>query len=312
MTTYRIKDWDRNFEVSQSRKVAAMNWVAIPNKHDGKSYRRLMKLDRAGDIYTAWMLIVQVASKCPTRGVLADSDGPLTAEDLELKTGFSAECFELAFEALQTPGIAWVEAVGVDSQHATSGVVAKWEHATDTGQDMTGQNTTTTGHDSENASVVVDELIHEMTKAEFGGAARMVEKAMKSLGWSPLEIKAVFDWWCNHREAMGWKHGFLADVLKGRPGPPQTLMAVRATVVRSDPALEQAARDRERPRRLAAFGAAIDAMTRSERLSLLEGQPESVLRLASASEPSWKSSKITSDLMLEAIERQSSPRTNPG
>ena len=109
MITYRIKNWDEHFEVAQSRKCNNMSWVAISNKHDGKGYRRLLRHGNFAEIFTAWILIVQVASKQDKRGVLADLDGPLTAQDLSDCTGCPKEHFEKAFIELVKPSIGWLE-----------------------------------------------------------------------------------------------------------------------------------------------------------------------------------------------------------
>ncbi|MCX7418002.1 MAG: hypothetical protein NT013_00490 [Planctomycetia bacterium] len=121
-TTYRIRRWSEVFENSQSRQYQRLTWTPLPNKHDGKSFRRLISMADGPALYGAWVLLVQVASKCPQRGVLADQDGPLDAEDLSHKTGAPAELFAKAFEALTHPKIAWLEVVlpTVDQQHATS------------------------------------------------------------------------------------------------------------------------------------------------------------------------------------------------
>lgn len=47
----------------------------------------------------------------PVRGVLENSAGPLTAEDIALMTGFPERIFAAAFESLQKPGIQWILAV---------------------------------------------------------------------------------------------------------------------------------------------------------------------------------------------------------
>jgi hypothetical protein len=111
---YQIKDWDELFEIAQSRKCERMSWVAIPNKHDGKGYRRLTRHPRSCDIFAAWILILQVASKQDQRGLLVDNDGPLTAEDLADKTGYPEEIFKLAFDVLSNPKIAWLEKLNGD------------------------------------------------------------------------------------------------------------------------------------------------------------------------------------------------------
>jgi hypothetical protein len=113
---YSIRDWDDHFEVSQSRKNKHMRWVSIPTKHDGKSFRRLMLREDGTTIFCAWVLIVQVAAKCPRRGVLADEDGPLDSLDLHIKTGCSAAVFDAALKTLVSKEIGWM-------------LVDKWEDA---------------------------------------------------------------------------------------------------------------------------------------------------------------------------------------
>jgi hypothetical protein len=109
--TYRIKKWNENFEKSQGRRCAKMTWVAIPNKHDGKGFRRIARHASSTDLFAAWILIIEVASKMPTRGLLADEDGPLTAKDLADMTGFPESIFNLAFTVLTQHDIDWIEQV---------------------------------------------------------------------------------------------------------------------------------------------------------------------------------------------------------
>lgn len=127
-THYTIRNWDDLFENAQSRKCNQLRWVLVRNKHDGKSYRRLIQMPNGPALYAAWVLMLQVASKCPTRGVLADEDGPLDADDLAAKTGCPVELFAEAFEVLSSPRIGWLDsgepdpgrAVGACSQSAPS------------------------------------------------------------------------------------------------------------------------------------------------------------------------------------------------
>jgi hypothetical protein len=74
--TYRIRDWKQHFESYEQSRLKAkdgMRWVTITTKHDGKTFRRLSKIENGIAIYGAWVLIVAVAGKCPVRGVLADA-----------------------------------------------------------------------------------------------------------------------------------------------------------------------------------------------------------------------------------------------
>lgn len=133
---YAIRDWERCYTVSQNRKNdpdKPLPWVAMRTKHDGKGYRRVMRLPDSMALLGAWMLIVEVAAKCPTHGILADGDGPLTAIDLADKTGGDESTFERALQVFSSKGIEWLTAttLPVDSHDIRT-----------TGRDGTGQDET--------------------------------------------------------------------------------------------------------------------------------------------------------------------------
>lgn len=109
MSAYRIKHWKSYFEVAQNGACKTLSWIAVPVKHDGKSYRRLMAHPNGPAIYGAWILIAAVAAKCETRGVLVDDGEPLTAEDLHFKTGAPESLFEEALQVLASERIGWLE-----------------------------------------------------------------------------------------------------------------------------------------------------------------------------------------------------------
>lgn len=109
--TYVIRNWAQHYETHETKKLRRLTWLPTPNKHDGRGFRRLMRLPNGPAIYGAWILIAQVASKMPVRGVLADEDGPLDAEDLSDKTGAPQELFVKALSVLSSPElkICWLD-----------------------------------------------------------------------------------------------------------------------------------------------------------------------------------------------------------
>lgn len=147
-TLYVIRDWDQHFEVAQSKRSKRperTQWVPIPNKHDGKSFRRLMKMKNGPALYGAWVLIVQVASKCQVRGTLCDGDGPLTAADIADKTLVDEKIIQAALDACSSKAIGWIESREYYSERAPSAVGADSERAQQlsaTGQDRTRQDKT--------------------------------------------------------------------------------------------------------------------------------------------------------------------------
>lgn len=116
---YRIKNWKGCFEVAQNGACKTWSWIAVPIKHDGKSYRRLMSLPNGAALYGAWILIAAVAAKCTQRGMLIDDNEPLTAEDLFFKTGAPEELFSEALEVLTSERIGWLEVVSLEQTQAT-------------------------------------------------------------------------------------------------------------------------------------------------------------------------------------------------
>ncbi len=108
---YRIRDWNQLYEKAQTRSCKVMNWVAIPNKHDGAGYATLASHKQACELFTAWILILEVASKMPTRGDLFKDGKPLSASDLAKRTRFPERIFSRAFDTLTLPEIGWLERV---------------------------------------------------------------------------------------------------------------------------------------------------------------------------------------------------------
>ncbi len=109
---YRVRAWDEQYENNRSRAVSDMRWVPLPNNHDGEGYCFVMAQPNAAEIYAAWILILQVSSRCEPRGVLVRNNGqPHTAATLAAKTRGRIEWFEAALEILASEDVCWLEAI---------------------------------------------------------------------------------------------------------------------------------------------------------------------------------------------------------
>lgn len=116
---YHICDWDRIYENSESKKYKRLHWVAIPNKHEGKGWGRLREQENRVDLFCAWVLMVEMASKMPKRGFLGSvDDGPLSAEDMAYSSGFPQNIFDDALTFFEGP-IGWIEEVSEDLMKPT-------------------------------------------------------------------------------------------------------------------------------------------------------------------------------------------------
>ncbi len=111
MKTYRVKDWDKHYETAETRKLVSLRWLPVPNKHDGLGYRRIAAQPNAAELFTAWILILQVASKGrgpDERGNLLRGQEALGAEDLAMMTGFPVAIFERALDFFSNPKQGWL------------------------------------------------------------------------------------------------------------------------------------------------------------------------------------------------------------
>ena len=119
-TLFSIRDWNKDFETAGTRKLKSLSWVKFSNEHDKIKWRRMVQADRTGSVFGCFAAAAEVASKMPERGVLANSDGPLTPSDLELATGLSAESMVNMLSILSDPQlkIGWIVATETEGKSA--------------------------------------------------------------------------------------------------------------------------------------------------------------------------------------------------
>ena len=114
---YRICDWDKFYETSETRKLENLRWTPIPNKHDGLGFRRLVAHPKKCELFAAWVLLIQVAARARRgyRGSIERDGQPLTADDLAVMTGFPERIFTYAFEFFAHPKQGWLTVVSGES-----------------------------------------------------------------------------------------------------------------------------------------------------------------------------------------------------
>lgn len=106
---YSITNWDEHYENNRTRGMKVMQWVPVPNKHDGEGFVELLSQPNGTTLYGAWHLILQVASKCKKRGVLAKDNGvPHDAQSIAAKTRGSLKAITEALEVCTRIG--WITA----------------------------------------------------------------------------------------------------------------------------------------------------------------------------------------------------------
>jgi hypothetical protein len=108
MLVYRIKNWNEIFETHRTRDLKNLQWVPIPNRHDGDGYTELLDHPGGASHYGAWCVLLQIASKCDPRGtLLRKSLEPHTPESLARMARFPIEIMREAMTRLASIG--WLE-----------------------------------------------------------------------------------------------------------------------------------------------------------------------------------------------------------
>lgn len=147
MTLYSIAGWEKHFEIYDAKRIdGPLKWVAVPTKTDGFGFSRIRMERDACQLLAAWYLMLGIAAKQDkaNRGKLQRDGQPLTADDLELMTGFPAKVFSRAFDFFSKHKHGWLLAqeVPIDATSSAHRLPVDVASCAPTGQDRTGQDKT--------------------------------------------------------------------------------------------------------------------------------------------------------------------------
>jgi hypothetical protein len=100
---YRIRGWADIFENNRSKAITDLRWVPIPNRHDGETFSLIMRHKDGATIFAAWILLLQIASKCKPRGTLIRGNGqPHNVSSMSAKCRCPDVWFETGISYLET------------------------------------------------------------------------------------------------------------------------------------------------------------------------------------------------------------------
>lgn len=126
--TLRIKDWDLHFENNRTRELKNLMWVPFPNNHDGDGFTELISNKNGLAIFGAWVLIVQVASKCDPRGtLLRGNKKDHNSASLSRMTRGSEQTLKQAIPILLNIG--WLEEIDLKTGIPQEGAIIPHEGA---------------------------------------------------------------------------------------------------------------------------------------------------------------------------------------
>jgi len=118
MTTYAIKDWNEVFETNITRRLSSLRYVAFPTRQDSSAFVQLMRSANGIIAYGLFMALVQIAARCPRRGVLEDDRGDWTPARIAKRYGTPIKVVQGAIEMLTSAEIGWL--VNVESARVES------------------------------------------------------------------------------------------------------------------------------------------------------------------------------------------------
>jgi hypothetical protein len=118
MILYSIRDWDNRYETHDTRKLKSLKWVLVPNRFDSVGLIRIKRQKDSALIFSGWILLLELASKCDPRGTLVHDGIPLSPEDAGELTGFPVEIFKRALSFLATPEIGWIIAKSFENSQS--------------------------------------------------------------------------------------------------------------------------------------------------------------------------------------------------
>ena len=185
--SYQIIDWNKHYENNRSRQVERLQWVSLPNRHDGEGYSIIMADERAAEVFTAWILLIQVASKCNPRGSLVRDDGtPMSLRAISLKTRGDLKWFEYAIPKLLEVG--WIQPLtsccdnGAPERHASDAqVTSGCEEGMEEKEQKEENQKRPMGSDSFTlVEIAISEIHSSRTPKAFSPAERNTLKELRS------------------------------------------------------------------------------------------------------------------------------------
>lgn len=198
MKIYRIKDWSSRYENNRTRELKAMAWVPVPNSHDGDGYTELVDRENGAALLGAWLVILQVASKCDPRGtLLRDGGNPHDSSTIARMTRIPKEIIEKAISVLVND-VKWLEIIEDSSIPQADAAIphdgAAMSHPSDEEQNRTEQK--------ENAKAVIL-FLNEKTGRAFRATPSNLEiiiSRLKEPGVTFDGVKKMIE-----RQCKRWK-----------------------------------------------------------------------------------------------------------
>jgi len=114
MRLYVIKDWDDIYENNRTRTMKRMQWVPIPNRHDGDGFTTLVSHENGAAHLGVWLVVLQLASRSKLRGALLRDEKRVHDEaSMSRITRLPTELIAETLTRLSSEDIGWIEKLDI-------------------------------------------------------------------------------------------------------------------------------------------------------------------------------------------------------
>ncbi len=117
-----IKNWQIYFENGQTRRIKNLTYSLSPVDYSSMTRKALLRKGAAGHTALAvFSELIDLATRCPQRGLLVEGTGPITPEDIAARTGIALEDVTQSLELLASKEVAWTRYVACPKRLIVSG-----------------------------------------------------------------------------------------------------------------------------------------------------------------------------------------------
>lgn len=118
---YAIKRWSSRFENAQSRRTKDLNHSLTPHELNSAHLEYLMSEEGGPMALAVWHILIQMATRCPQRGLLVNEGGPLTDKDIAKACHLPEQQISRALSLLMSESIGWLDVVECPRQVLITG-----------------------------------------------------------------------------------------------------------------------------------------------------------------------------------------------
>lgn len=224
MNLYSIRNWSSRYENNRTRELKKLDWIPVPNQQDGEGYTLTVTQKDGPQLIGAWLVILQVASRCGERGTLMrDTAKPHDSASIARLTRFPEPLIQRALDWFSSDEMQWIQVVETEvlaENHAQSRTTMRNGDALPALQCLEGKGMEGKEENGKEASkeaflfcswfeTLIPEGMKPKSEKDRLKWAMAYEDILRIDGQTKDSVKKVCQW---AREHDFWKKNFLSPI----------------------------------------------------------------------------------------------------